>query len=213
MKPIFNSKWLKAAVFALCLLPLAHLVWQALHDGLGANPIEFVTHATGDWTLIFIVLTLGVTPTRRILRQPELIRFRRMLGLSAFTYGFLHFTCWYGLDKFFDLAEMWHDVHKRPFITMGFTGFILMVPLALTSTANSIRRLGGRRWRALHRLIYVTAVAGVVHYYWLVKSDVHKPVRYGIIVAALLLYRVGVWLSRRRARIAPGRTVQVGVGT
>lgn len=213
MKSILTSKWLKAVVFALCLLPLAHLVWQALHDDLGANPIEFVTHATGDWTLIFVVLTLSVTPGRRILRQPELIRFRRMLGLFAFTYGFLHFTCWYGLDKFFDFAEMWHDVHKRPFITMGFTGFILMVPLALTSTANSIRRLGGRRWRALHRLIYATAVAGVIHYYWLVKSDAHKPVRYGIVVAALLLYRVGVWLSRRRARVAPGRTVQVGVGT
>lgn len=213
MKSILTSKCLKVAVFALCMVPLAHLAWQALHDDLGANPIEFVTHATGDWTLIFVVLTLSVSPARRILRQPELIRFRRMLGLFAFTYGFLHFTCWYGLDKFFDFAEMWHDIHKRPFITLGFTGFILMVPLALTSTAGSIRRLGGKRWRALHRLIYLTAIAGVIHYYWLVKSDVHKPVRYGIIVAALLLYRAGVWFRQRRTKAAPRRTVQVRVGT
>lgn len=216
MRSILTSKWLKAAVFVLCLVPLAHLAWEALHDDLGANPIEFVTHALGDWTLIFVVLTLSITPARRILRQPELIRFRRMLGLFAFSYGFLHFSCWYGLDKFFDFAEMWHDVHKRPFITMGFTAFILMVPLALTSTAGSIRRLGGRRWRALHSLIYGTAVAAVIHYYWLVKSDVHKPVRYGIIVAALLLYRAGVWFSRRRAgksRTAPDRALEVGVGT
>lgn len=200
MKAAGVIKWIKVAVFALCLVPLTGLVWKALHGELGPNPIEFVTHATGDWTLIFLVLALAVTPARKLLRRPELIRFRRMLGLFAFFYGFLHFSTWIGLDKFFDLAEMLHDVRKRPFITAGFTGFILMVPLALTSTAGWIRRLGGRRWQVLHRLIYASGVAGVVHYYWLVKSDVRKPVSYGIIVAVLLAYRAGSWLLDRRRR-------------
>ncbi len=185
-------------MFALCLVPLGQLVWRALHDELTANPIEYITHQTGDWTLIFVVITLAVTPTRKLLRVPELIRFRRMLGLFAFFYGFLHFSTWIGLDKFFDWAEMLHDVRKRPFITAGFTGFALMIPLALTSTAGWIRRLGGKRWLALHRLIYVTAIAGVVHYYWLVKSDVRKPLFYGSLVALLLALRVGFWLAKRR---------------
>ena len=184
-------------MFALCLVPLGQLVWRALRDDLTANPIEYITHQTGDWTLIFVVITLAVTPTRKLLRVPELIRFRRMLGLFAFFYGFLHFSTWIGLDKFFDWAEMLHDVRKRPFITAGFTGFALMIPLALTSTAGWIRRLGGKRWLALHRLIYVTAIAGVVHYYWLVKSDVRKPLFYGSLVALLLALRVGFWLAKR----------------
>ena len=165
---------------------------------LTANPIEYITHQTGDWTLIFVVTTLAVTPARKLLRLPELIRFRRMLGLFAFFYGFLHFSTWIGLDKFFDWTEMLHDVRKRPFITAGFTGFVLMLPLALTSTAGWIRRLGGKRWLALHRLIYVTAIAGVVHYYWLVKSDVRKPLFYGALVALLLALRIGFWLMARQ---------------
>jgi len=200
MRKLLRNKWLKLPVFALCLIPAAKLVWNGLHQQLTANPIEYITHQTGDWTLIFIVLTLAVTPARKLLGVPELIRFRRMLGLFAFFYGFLHFSTWIGLDKFFDWTEMLHDVRKRPFITMGFTGFALMIPLALTSTAGWIRRLGGKRWLALHRLIYVTAAAAVIHYYWLVKSDVRKPLFYGALVAVLFAWRVGVWLAGRRRR-------------
>jgi sulfoxide reductase heme-binding subunit YedZ len=200
LRKTLSSKWIKFPVFALCLVPLGQLGWRALHHHLTANPIEYITHQTGDWTLIFIVATLAVTPARKLLRRPELIRFRRMLGLFAFFYGLLHFGTWLGLDKFFDWAEMLHDVRKRPFITAGFTGFVLMGPLALTSTACWIRRLGGKRWLALHRLIYVTAIAGVVHYYWLVKSDVRKPLFYGALVALLLVLRVGFWLVARRGK-------------
>ena len=199
MRKLLSRKWIKLPVFALCLVPLSKLAWRALHQELTANPIEYITHQTGDWTLIFVVITLAVTPVRKLLRIPELIRFRRMLGLFAFFYGFLHFSAWIGLDKFFDRTEMLHDVRKRPFITAGFTGFSLMIPLALTSTAGWIRRLGGQRWLALHRLIYVTAIAGVVHYYWLVKSDVREPVFYGALVASLLTVRVAFWLTARRA--------------
>lgn len=202
MKSILFSKWMKLPVFALCLVPLANLIWRALHRQLTANPIEFITHQTGDWTLIFIVITLSITPARQLLRLPELIRFRRMLGLFAFFYAFLHFSTWIGLDKFFDWPEMFHDVRKRPFITAGFTGFVLLIPLALTSTAGWIRRLGGKRWQALHRLIYVTAMAGVIHYYWLVKSDVRKPLFYGTLVTLLFLLRLGLWMFSRRAQAA-----------
>ena len=184
-------------------MPVAQLVWAGFHGGLGANPIEFITHATGDWTLRFVVITLAITPARRLLRMPELIRFRRMLGLFAFFYGCLHFTTYIWLDKFFDLSEMLKDINKRRFITIGFTGFVLMIPLAVTSTAGWIRRLGGQRWRSLHRLIYATAVAGVVHYYWLVKSDVRRPVRYGIIVALLLGYRLATYVHRKRRGAVP----------
>jgi sulfoxide reductase heme-binding subunit YedZ len=191
---------MKLPVFVLCLVPFAQLAWRALQHHLTANPIEYVTHQTGDWTLIFVVTTLAVTPARKLLRVPEMIRFRRMLGLFAFFYGLLHFSTWIGLDKFFDWADMLADVRKRTFITAGFTGFVLMIPLALTSTAGWIRRLGGKRWLALHRLIYVTAVAGVAHYYWLVKSDVRKPLFYGALVALLLALRVAFWLAARRGK-------------
>ena len=202
MKSVLASKWIKVPLFLLCLAPIARLVWGAFHHGLGANPIEFITHDTGDWILIFLVLTLSITPARKLLRLPELIRFRRMLGLFAFFYACLHFTTWIWLDKSFDLSDMWADVVKRRFITVGFTGFVLMIPLAITSTAGWIRRIGGKRWAMLHRLIYVSAVAGVIHYYWLVKSDVRKPVRYAILVALLLGYRLVVKLDAKRKRTA-----------
>ncbi len=204
MKSILTAKWIKVPVFLLCLVPLGLLVLRGLHHGLGANPIEFITHATGDWTLRFVVITLSITPARRLLGLPQLIRFRRMLGLFAFFYGCLHFTTYIWLDKFFDVAEMIKDVEKRRFITLGFTGFVLLIPLALTSTAGWIRRLGGRRWQMLHRLIYLTAIAGVVHYYWLVKSDVRKPLQYAGMVALLLGYRGAVWLVEKRNRLATG---------
>jgi sulfoxide reductase heme-binding subunit YedZ len=185
----------KAIVFALCLAPLGILVWRGTHDGLGANPVEFITHATGDWTLRFLVLTLAVTPVRKVAGWLWLVRFRRMLGLFAFFYGSLHLTTYVWLDKFFDFSEMLKDVAKRPFITAGFTAFVLLAPLALTSTAGWIRRLGGRNWQMLHRLVYVSAVAAVVHYYWLVKSDIRLPVFYGSLVGMLLLWRA---VNRRR---------------
>src|SRR6202795_1389102 len=196
MHALLNSKWSKPVVFLICLVPLAALGWRALHGELTANPIEFITHATGDWTLRFLIITLCVTPFRRILHFPELIRFRRMLGLFAFFYACLHFTTYIWLDKFFDLPEMWKDIAKRKYITVGFTAFLLLIPLAVTSTAGWIRRLGGKRWQMLHRLIYFSAVAGVVHYYWLVKSDVRKPLFYGTLVAILLAYRAIMALRR-----------------
>jgi len=199
---ILTSKWTKVVVFSASLLPLALLAWRIFQNDLTANPSQFLEHRTGDWTLRFLVVTLSITPLRRILGLPQLVRFRRMLGLFAFFYGCMHFIAWSWFDKFFDWPGMWADVHKRPYITVGFTGFVLMIPLAITSTAGWIRRLGGRRWQMLHRAIYVTAMAGVGHYYWLVKSDVHKPIEYGLIVLALLAWRVGSWLIARRKQVA-----------
>jgi sulfoxide reductase heme-binding subunit YedZ len=185
---------MKVLVFALCLSPALLLVRKGFNGGLGANPIEFITHATGDWTLRFLAITLAVTPLRKVLRVPELVRFRRMFGLFAFFYGSLHFMTYLWLDKFFSWGEIAKDVVKRPFITAGFTAFVLLIPLAVTSTAGWIRRLGGKRWQMIHRLIYVSAVAGVVHYYWLVKSDITLPLFYGAIVALLLAYRAAIKL-------------------
>jgi sulfoxide reductase heme-binding subunit YedZ len=198
MHALLNSKWSKPVVFVLCLGPLASLGWRALHGGLTANPIEFITHATGDWTLRFLVFTLCITPFRKMLHVPELIRFRRMLGLFAFFYACLHFTTYIWLDKFFDLSDMWKDIVKRKFITVGFAAFLLLIPLAITSTAGWIRRLGGKRWQMLHRLIYFSAGLGVIHYYWLVKSAVIRPLTYAAIVAALLLWRLVYWLSKKK---------------
>ncbi len=202
MNSVLTSKWTKVTVFLVCLAPVASLIWKALHGDLTANPIEFITHATGDWTLRFLIITLAITPLRKMLRLPQLIRFRRMLGLFAFFYVCLHFSTWIGLDKFFDFVEMWKDVEKRRFITVGFTGFVLLIPLAITSTAGSIRRLGGKRWQLLHRAIYFSAVAGVIHYYWLVKSDVRKPLQYAGMVGLLLAWRLGAWLYGRWQRPA-----------
>jgi len=192
----------------LCLLPLAGLGWRALHGELTANPIEFITHATGDWTLRFLIITLCVTPFRKILHLPELIRFRRMLGLFAFFYACLHFTTYIWLDKFFDLSEMWKDIAKRKYITVGFTAFLLLIPLAVTSTAGWIRRLGGKRWQRLHRLIYFSATLGVIHYYWLVKSAVIRPLTYGVIVAVLLLWRLFASLSKKKTLRVDAATVR-----
>jgi methionine sulfoxide reductase heme-binding subunit len=193
-------KWLKAPVFLLCLAPLASLVWKAFHDGLGANPPEYVRNSTGTWTLAFLCITLGVTPARRLLRAHWLIRFRRMAGLFAFFYGSLHFVTYFLFDTGIGLQQVVEDVSQRPFITVGFTSFVLMVPLAITSTARMVRRLGGRRWQALHRLIYVSAIAGVVHYYWLVKSDVTVPLRFAVVVGVLLTYRLTHHILEKRQR-------------
>ena len=184
-------------VLVVALAPLVVLVTRGFRQELGANPIEFITHATGDWTLRFLVLTLAITPLRKILGLPELIKYRRMIGLFAFFYGCLHLLTYVALDKFFDVADVWKDVWRRPFITVGMVSMVLMIPLAVTSTTGWIRRMGGRRWQLLHRLVYVSAAAGVVHYYWLVKSDVRLPVTYGAITGMLLLWRV---INARAAR-------------
>jgi sulfoxide reductase heme-binding subunit YedZ len=194
----------KAPVFVACLVPLAWLAWAGLDGRLGANPISEVTKETGTWTLRFLVLTLAITPLRRLTGWNTLVRYRRMLGLFAFFYGTLHLTTYVWLDQFFDAAMIVKDVMKRPFITVGFTAFVLMVPLALTSTAASIRRLGGKRWQVLHRLVYATAALGVIHYWWLVKADVSRPFAYGAIVAVLLGARVAF---RLLAAQAPTRRV------
>ncbi len=198
----------KFILFLAALVPLGRLAWRAMHDGLGANPIEVITHSTGDWTLILVLITLSITPLRRISRQYWLIGVRRMVGLFAFFYGTLHFLTYIWLDKFFDTHEIWKDIAKRPFITLGFSAFVLMIPLAATSTAWSIRRLGGQNWQRLHRLIYFTGTLGVIHYYWLVKADHRKPIEYAIVLSILLLYRVGVWVSERRKQ--PAIPVQAG---
>ena len=196
----------KILIFLGALVPLGRLGWKALHDGLGANPIEVITHSTGDWTLILILTTLAITPLRRITKQFWLIGIRRMIGLFAFFYGSLHFTTYIWLDKFFDLHEMLKDIAKRPFITVGFSAFVLLMPLALTSSAGWIRRLGGRNWQRLHRLIYATGILGVIHYLWLVKADVRKPLEYAAVLSILLLYRVVMWAANlRKSAGAPVR--------
>jgi methionine sulfoxide reductase heme-binding subunit len=185
-------KWIKIPVFLICLVPLANLVWRGVHRDLTANPLEYIRNSTGFWTLVFLCATLAITPLRRLLHRNELIRFRRMLGLFAFFYSVLHFVTYIWFEQSFDFAAMLDDVVKRPFITMGFIAFVLMIPLALTSTSGMVRRLGGKRWQLLHRLVYFSAVSGVVHYYWKVKSDITVPVRFAVVVAILLGYRIVV---------------------
>ena len=203
---VLTSRWTKPIVFVLCLVPTGLIAWPFFHGEIIPDPATFIQHATGDWILRFLVITLSVTPLRKILGVPELIRFRRMFGLFAFTYACLHFLTYIGFDKLFNLSEIWKDVAKRPYITVGFTGFVLLIPLALTSTAGWIRRLGGRRWQMLHRLIYISAICGVIHYYWLVKSAVIRPLTYGAIVALLLVWRVANWFIKRQQTV-PARPV------
>jgi methionine sulfoxide reductase heme-binding subunit len=196
---MLRSRWVKPLIWAICLAPLAYLGWLAWKGGLGANPIERIEHFLGDWALRLIVATLAITPLRKLLHVPDLIRFRRLIGLFAFFYACLHFLTYICLDQFFDFPAMLKDIAKRPYITAGFTAFVLLIPLAVTSTTGWIRRLGGKRWQRLHRLIYITAIAAVIHYYWLVKSDIRLPVFYGCLIALELGYR----LPWRKAVNAP----------
>jgi sulfoxide reductase heme-binding subunit YedZ len=211
----------KITIFIVSLVPFGLLLWRFFGSapfdmttwgaGLGANPIEKITHVTGNWTLRFLLITLAITPLRKLSKFPSLIKVRRMLGLFAFFYASLHFMTYIWLDKFFNLHEILADVAKRKFITVGFTGFLLLIPLALTSTAGWIRRLGGKRWQALHRLIYLAAIAGIIHYLWLVKADIRRPVQYGILLAVLLLYRAAVWIIpsiRKRRLLADAHKIQ-----
>jgi len=209
MNRILSSKWTKVVLFLLGLVPIGVLLWFAYQAASGsyslaltANPIEYVTHYTGDWTLRFLLITLTITPLRMLLNRPAITRFRRMLGLYAFFYGCLHMLTWLWWDRQFEISGMIEDVLKRLYITVGMTGFLAMVPLAITSTAGWVRRMGYKRWQKLHRLVYVSAVAGVLHYLWLVKSDKRLPLLYGSILAALLAVRVVAWMRKR----APSRT-------
>jgi len=205
-------RYFKPVIFLACLAPLASLAWRAFHAELGANPIEAITHSTGTCTLVFLLITLSVTPLRKLTRQYWLIDLRRMFGLFAFFYGCLHLTTYVWLDKFFDVHEMLADIAKRRFITAGLAGFVLMIPLALTSTTGWIRRLGGKRWQALHRLIYLSAAAGVIHYIWLVKADLRSPLRYAFVLLVLLGYRiVASIVSRTKAEagVTPATKIEV----
>lgn len=201
-----HIRLIKVAIFVAALVPFARLVLFAFTDRLGANPIEFITRNTGDWTLYFLCLTLSVTPLRRITGANWLIKLRRMLGLFAFFYVTLHFTTFLWFDHFFDLDEMIRDVVKRPFITVGFTAFVLLIPLAVTSTNGMVKRLGGKRWQWLHRAIYLIAPLGILHFWWMKagKNDFAEPTLFGAIVVLLLLSRVywnvvQPWMHRRQA--------------
>ena len=196
MKKILFSPWTKRALFVLCLIPAVLLLLRGLRGDLSANPIEFIEHRTGDWALRFLLITLAVTPLRKIFEQPLLVRFRRMLGLFAFLYVCVHLLMYLTFDQSFNLMAIVADVWKRPYITVGMAGFTMLVPLAITSTAAMVRRMGPKRWQLLHRLVYFCALAGVIHYYWLVKSDVREPLMYGGILLVLMLFRVRMWLSK-----------------
>lgn len=212
---------MKLFVFAAALIPFLHLVWRGFHGDLTADPLVEITNQTGVWTLRFVVITLAITPIRRLTGWNVVIRFRRMLGLFAFFYSALHFLTYVVGDRFAGLdfpdgfvawstlvnlmASIWEDVAKRPYITVGFIAFVTMIPLAVTSTAGWIRRLGGRNWQLLHRLIYLTGIAGVIHYWWRVKADTLHPIIYAGIVALLLGYRLAFSFKRSRLQ---RRTVQ-----
>lgn len=191
------ERWVRASAFTLSLLPLGLLVKDALSGGLGTNPIEELTHRTGWWTLTFLTLTLAVTPARRLIGWGPLIKLRRMLGLFAFFYASLHFGVYLGIDQFFAFEFILEDIRDRPYITVGFTAYVLLIPLAATSTKRMIRRMGGRRWNLLHSLVYVSAGLGVLHFLWLVKADTREPVIFATTLIILLGYRLVAQRVRR----------------
>ena len=196
---------LKAVVFVLSLLPFFNLIWLTASGQL-VEPLQYITRGTGDWTLYFLCITLAVTPLRRLTKWNWLLKLRRMVGLYAFFYGLLHFTTFLWFDHFFDVQEMLKDVVKRPFITVGFIAFVLLIPLAVTSTNGMVRRLGGKRWQWLHRLVYVIAPLGILHFWWMkaAKHDFSQPIIFGLIVLALLAVRV-YWA---RSKAAAGYALQ-----
>ena len=190
--------WVKITAFLLALVPLAKLGIGAYFDSLGANPIEKITRSTGYWTLTLLLISLTVTPLRKFSGWNWLMRLRRMLGLFVFFYASLHFLTYLVLDQFFDWASIVNDIVKRPYITVGFPAFILLIPLAVTSNNRMIKLLGGKRWLLLHRLVYLCAVGGVVHYWWLVKKDLTNPITFAVCLALLLGIRLLYWLRGRR---------------
>jgi len=197
-----SAPWLKPVVFVLCALPAVSLIHAGFSGTLGANPVETITHATGDWSLRLLLATLAITPLRKLTGVNTIMRVRRMLGLYAFFYVCTHLLTYVWLDAFFSPTYIWDDIAKRLYITAGFSGFCLLLPLALTSSNAMIRRLGAKRWQRLHRLVYPAALAGVLHYWWLVKADVREPMLYAAIFAILMLARappVSRHLARARA--------------
>jgi sulfoxide reductase heme-binding subunit YedZ len=185
-----DPRFPKSLLFINALVPLALMLWDVYHKRVGANPLEFVTRTTGMLTLVFLMLTLAVTPLRTITRLNWLTKFRRMLGLFAFFYGFLHLMTYIGFDRFFKLRSVPGDVVSRPFIALGMLAFFLMSPLAITSTNKMVKRLGGKRWSTLHKLVYVAGIAGVLHFWMLVKSDTRLPITFGFVLGLLLAFRV-----------------------
>ncbi|UCH53181.1 MAG: sulfoxide reductase heme-binding subunit YedZ [Pseudomonadota bacterium] len=192
----------KALAFVLCLVPFAWLLWRVAVNDLGTNPIETLNRYTGDWTLRFLLITLAVTPLRRLTGWLWLARWRRMIGLYAFFYATVHFLTYALIDQFFDFPAILQDIAKRPYITLGFACFVLLIPLAATSTNAMVRRLGGQRWQRLHRLVYVIAIGGVIHFLWLVKSDIREPLIYAAILTVLLGHRL--YYRWRRNAVAAG---------
>ncbi len=185
-----DVKFNKLLIFINSLVPLLFLVWDAAFGKLGANPIEFFLRTTGVLTLIFLLVTLSVTPLRKYFGWNNLIKFRRMLGLYAFFYGFLHLITYSVFDKSFSISAIASDVWQRPFVAVGMIAFFLLIPLAVTSTNEMIKRLGGRNWARLHKLTYVAAILGVIHFWMIVKSDVFYPLLFGLVLAGLLGYRI-----------------------
>ena len=191
-------KYTKPLLFVICLIPLVMIVWDGFHDALGANPVEKITHRTGDWSLRFLLVTLSITPLRLLFGWKSPVKLRRMFGLFAFFYVCLHFTIYIVFDHFFDVSEIAKDIVKRPYVTVGFTAFVLLIPLAITSTNKMMKRLG-KRWKQLHQLVYVIAVLGILHYLWLVKADVLQPVIHATILLVLLIIRA--WDQRKRMNV------------
>lgn len=187
-----TTRIIKPLLFLACLLPLGLLVWSAFSDELGANPVEAIIHQTGLWALRLLLITLAITPLRRLTGWSEVTRLRRMFGLYAFFYAMLHFLAYFGLDQSFDLQSVFEDVIKRPYITVGFSVLVMLTPLALTSTNGMIKRLGGRRWKRLHQLVYLCGIGGVLHYLWLVKADLSDPLVYLAVLILLFVLRLPV---------------------
>lgn len=190
--------WMKVLLFILCAAPLGSLMWRFFQSDLGINPVETLTHETGNWALRLLLLSLVITPLRRSKAFEGVIAFRRMIGLFAFAYALIHFTIWFWLDKALVASDMAEDIVKRRFLTAGMLSLGVMLPLAATSTKGWMRRLGPK-WGKLHKLTYVAAVAAVIHFWWLVKSDIREPLFYGVITAILLGWRVWAWWVKRRS--------------
>ena len=187
---MLKAAWARPVVHLLCLLPMILLVIGAFSDALGANPVEMLTHETGQWALRLLLVTLALSPLRQWTGQAAWIRFRRAVGLYSYFYGCCHFAIWFVADHSFDLADMFEDVIKRPYIALGFSAFLLLLPLAVTSNRAMIRRLG-RRWKDLHQLVYAILLLAILHFLWLVKADYLEPSIYAIIAVILLLHRIG----------------------
>jgi sulfoxide reductase heme-binding subunit YedZ len=201
----------KPLLFAAALLPAGWLVYRALIGRLGVNPVETIEHHTGDWALYFLLITLAITPLRRLTGYGAIMRLRRMLGLFCFFYATLHFSAWLAFDHFFDVMEMAKDIRKRPYVTVGFSAFVLLILLALTSTNGMVKRLGGGRWKRLHSLVYVVGTLVILHYLWLVKKDTYYPILYGVILVALLALRAPLFQRPRRKPARTAATVPAAV--